>query len=353
MGIKVCKKPIIKRYRPHTAVWELTLACNFKCIHCGGTAGTSRKNELTFEEIKTIAADLKRIGFPRVTLIGGEPFLRKDWYEIAQVVKDTGLELTYVTNGSLFPDDADLTAKVIEVKPSTLAFSLDGGTPETHDYIRGNYRGSFTKIMQSLELFRHTGIQLAIITTVNKLNLKELPLIRDLISGEDIVWQIQICNKNGSRFNKDFFLSKEEYIQTAEFIHNTAKQYPNFKITGADDVGYLSSKYPLSVVNSRCWDGCNAGRRTIGIQSNGDIKGCDSLPDSYVEGNIRERSLYDIWLDPKSFPYTRNFDKSQLKGCCAKCPHGEICKGGCVDIANSISGHAFENDYCLFYNENN
>jgi radical SAM protein with 4Fe4S-binding SPASM domain len=354
VGINITKKTGVDIYQPDCAVWELTLLCNFKCLHCGGSAGLSRKNELTFDEIRVVANDLRRIGFQRVSLIGGETFLRKDWYEIAKMIMDTGLGITYVTNGSLFPNNKKLAKQVIATKPSVIGFSLDGGKAETHDYIRG-YKGSFDRIFKSLELFKNTGINLSVITSVNKINVKELPLIRDLILGKNIAWQIQICNNNGSRFSRDYFLNKDEYLSVAKFIHNSVKEHSvsDLPIAGADDLGYFSEKHPFCTINYNCWDGCKAGRSNLGIQSNGNIKGCDSLPDEYIESNVRERSLYDIWTDPKSFAYTRNFDKNQLKGCCAKCQHGAVCKGGCVDIAHSISGHAFENSYCLYANENN
>ncbi|MDR2338237.1 MAG: radical SAM protein [Deltaproteobacteria bacterium] len=351
MGI-VIEKPIIERYQPDCAVLELTLACNFRCIHCGGSAGLSRKNELTFDELTKVVDDLKKIKFKRVSLIGGETFLRKDWYEIAKMIKSKGLELTYVTNGSLFPGNQKLVEQVIDTKPQVIGFSLDGGKAETHDYIRG-HKGSFDKVFSSLELFKNKGIKLSIVTAVNKLNVKELPLIRDLILGKEIAWQIQICDKNGNRFSKDYFLSKEEYLEVAKFIHESTQAYTvdELPIAGADDIGYFSKEYPFCTINYNCWDGCKAGKSNLGIQSNGNIKGCDSLPDEYIEDNVHERSLYDIWTDPKSFSYTRNFDESQLKGCCAKCRYGAVCKGGCVDIAHSISGHAFENHYCLYANE--
>ncbi|MDR2431736.1 MAG: radical SAM protein [Candidatus Margulisbacteria bacterium] len=354
MGIVIAEKPIIEKHQPDCAVWELTLLCNFKCLHCGGSAGLSRKNELTFAEMTKVAEDLKKIEFQRVSLIGGETFLRKDWYEIAKMIVDTGLGITYVTNGSLFPNNEKLVKQVIDTKPSVIGFSLDGGKAETHDYIRG-YKGAFAKLWQSLALFDDEGLSLSVITAVNKFNVKELPLIRDLILGKGIAWQIQICSNNGKRFDKNYFLSKDEYLYVAKFIHQSVKEYTTdeLPIAGADDLGYFSEKYPFCTINYNCWDGCKAGRSNLGIQSNGNIKGCDSLPDEYIEGNVRERSLYDIWTDPKSFAYTRNFDKSRLKGCCAKCRYGVVCKGGCVDIAHSISGHAFENSYCLYANENN
>ena len=58
-----------------TAVWELTLKCNAKCIHCGSSAGCDRPNNLTFEQAQSVVKQLDEIGCSVLTLIGGEYFL--------------------------------------------------------------------------------------------------------------------------------------------------------------------------------------------------------------------------------------------------------------------------------------
>lgn len=354
MSLKTIKKLTFDKYEPDCAVWEITLKCNLKCIHCGSSAGINRKDELSFAEIKNVVNDLKKIKFKRVSLIGGEPFLRSDWYEIAKLIKNAGLGITYVSNGYLFPENKELVEKVITTAPQTIGFSLDGGLPETHDKIRG-LKGSFKRVLESIKIFQDAGMSVSIITTLNRLNVNELPFIRDLILGKGIGWQIQIASKNGARFKSEWFLTKEEYFGVARFIHENATNYStdDLPIAGADDIGYFSAIYPFCSINYDSWNGCKAGKTNLFIQSNGNIKGCGSLPNEYIEGNIRKpnSSLYDIWNDPNSFSYTRGFKKDMLKGFCGTCKHGSICKGGCVDISHSISGHAFENLYCLYKNE--
>lgn len=240
MRIRIIR-PISKDITPDCAVWEITLLCNFRCLHCGSSAGANRANELSIEEIKTVAKDLKRIGFKRVSLIGGEPFLRADWYEIARLIKDLDLGVTYVSNGSLFPGNKSLTSKVMKTGPQVIGLSLDGGRPETHDRIR-SFKGSFDKVMRSIKIFQENGINVSIITTVNKLNIDEMPLIRDIILGKGIGWQVQIASKNGCRFNEEYFIDKHDYLRIAKFVHDSATKYSiaELPIAGADDIGYFS-----------------------------------------------------------------------------------------------------------------
>ena len=69
--------------------------------------------------------------------------------------------------------------------------------------------------------------------------------------------------------------------------------------------------------------------------------------DKFIEGNVRERSLVDIWNDPNAFEYNRHFDCSMLTGYCKECIYGPICKGGCV-IASTNLGDCRCNPYCLY-----
>ena len=61
----------------------------------------------------------------------------------------------------------------------------------------------------------------------------------------------------------------------------------------------------------------------------GNIKGCESLySDEFIEGNLREESLSEIWYKEDNFAYNRNFDISMLTGSCKGCDKGAICRGG-------------------------
>lgn len=340
------------QYAPDCAVYEMTLRCNLSCIHCGATAGHVRRDELSLAEIEPVAIDLKRVGFKRVSLIGGEPFLRKDWFEVASIFKQHGLVLTFVSNGWLLADDDALAQRLLSLSPQVIGFSLDGGTAATHDRIRGK-PGSFDRVWRAVERLRGQGANLSLITTVNRLNIDELPLIRDLILGKGIGWQIQIASINGERFDRELFVDRDQYLRVARFVHECVVNHPvgELPIGGADDLGYYSKLYPRCSVNGYGWQGCKGGILNLGIQSNGDVKGCLSLPERFIEGNVRQRRLFEIWNDPQAFAYSRHFDPEQLLGACRDCLFGERCKGGCPDIASSICGHPFENTYCLYLNK--
>ena len=333
-----------KKFVPHSIAFELTLKCNMRCLHCGSAAGNARKNELSTEEWLALCKDASILGCKRIGLLGGEPFLRKDWFEIAQNINDLGMDLSIVTNGSLIDDK--LISDLKAIKPYSVAISLDGGNAKTHDSIRKT-NGSFEKCKEAFDLLREANIPTTAVTTVHKMNFKDLPILKELLLNRGIAWQIQIADSSG-RCPENIHISKEEFYSIALFIASTRKQHSvkELPITGGHCIGYNSSFLP-NVTMPVKWTGCQAGISILGIESNGNVKGCLSLPPNFIEDNVRNRSLIEIWNDPDFFKYNRKFNTEQLKDECKDCKYGKTCKGGCTSASYSSTGKIHSNPYCL------
>ncbi len=102
-------------YQLQSCVWELTLACCFSCRYCGSKAGHARENELTTEECLSVACQLADMGCRRVSLIGGEVFMRPDWPAIAQALTERKVKVSIITNGYLFGKDLIAELKRIDI----------------------------------------------------------------------------------------------------------------------------------------------------------------------------------------------------------------------------------------------
>jgi len=98
-------------------------------------------------------------------------------------------------------------------------------------------------------------------------------------------------------------------------------------------------------VPGQVWAGCNAGRSVLGIRSDGGVKGCLSLPDTFVAGSLREHRLAELW-EGDTFASLRQ--PATRYGFCADCLHGEWCEGGCTDLAVTYSGRRGDNPMCLY-----
>ena len=332
-------------YAPRQVVWELTLKCNLKCIHCGSSAGKARNKELSTSEALNLCRDIAEINSKEVCFMGGEPFLRKDWFTLGKEVNDLGMKLLIISNGTIFNND--IISKLVQLQPYGVSVSLDGATAQTHDYIRG-VNGSFKKLMEFISLSKKAELPVTVITTVNKLNFKELPMIRDFLLGKNIAWQIQNASPEG-RFPRKLTLSKEQFYSLGLFIASVKKEHSTkeLPVIGARCCGY-HSKYIPHLGKSPQWEGCQAGMTTLSIKSNGDVIGCLSIPDEYIEGNSIEKSISEIWNNPDSFAYNRKFKKEDLGENCKNCKYGEICGGGCMGMSLSLTGKPHNDPYCYY-----
>jgi radical SAM protein with 4Fe4S-binding SPASM domain len=334
---------ILNKLELRHGLYELTLGCNMSCIHCGSSAGQKRTKELTIKEWNNVTKQLADLNCREITLLGGEPFLRKDWYKISKEIKDRGMKIIFMSNGLLINEKTIVKLKKIE--PKVVSISIDGARKETHDKIR-QVKGSFDKCIEAISLLKKAGINTSVVTSINKLNFQELPELRSMLLDKDVVWQLQIAIPLG-RFKKDLLLSKEEFYAAAVFIASSQSKYSRkkLKIIGTHSFGYYSKM--LRNVMIFPWNGCQAGISTIGIQSNGEVKGCLSLPPEYIEGNVRNNSISEIWQNPDFCSYNRNFKESDLNNNCINCKYGNKCKGGCIGVSVGITGKSNGDTYCL------
>lgn len=338
-------------YIPDYAIIEVTLGCNFKCMHCGASAGKKRQNELTIEEVSQISKDLKFLGCKGLTLMGGEILIRKDWAELAKAVSDQGLSVSIITNAYFLDDEKVKLMKSLGVHQ--LGISLDGATSETQERIRG-VKGSFEKAIEGIKLSLENKMKFTtVITAVTKINFLELADIFVLLAAFNapIDWQLKIGSSHDEdRFPTKYVISEEEYFEVAQFLQETQKiiKQNNLKlsISGAHDMGYQSA-FLKNIAPE--WKGCLSGTKTLGIQSNGNVTGCLALlDDCFVEGNIRERSLIEIWDDPHKFLYNRKPNFSGRKGICKDCDKANICPGGCTEFSYTLNNRSLhEPPYCL------
>ncbi|MFX0076020.1 MAG: radical SAM protein [Candidatus Hermodarchaeota archaeon] len=324
---------ISRMIKPSCAVWEITLKCNSNCIHCGSKAGKIRADELNNEEALQLVRDLRDCGYKGVALMGGEPLIREDWYEIAQEIKKNKLELSIVTNGLNLIDNIH---KLNQLNVDCVSLSLDGGTAKVHDNLRG-ISGAFKKTLNAINRLKVEKIPVSVITSVSKTNLTELDKIKNLLLDRDIAWQIQIALPIG-RFPRELTISREEFYTVALFIAINANKYSykRLPIIGGHCFGHYSKLLPNLGIEP--WVGCQAGKSVLGIQSNGNIKGCLTLPDEFIEGNIRTQSLDTIVEKIRS-------KLIKVKGYCSDCEVTSLCRGGCLGTAFALK--EFKEPYCL------
>lgn len=340
-----------KNYVPYYAIVEIIYKCNLKCLHCASSLNNNPQREslLSDSELYDLFDQLKALGCQYITLSGGEPLLHPSWDKFAQYLRENGIIPTMVSNGMLI--DSKMANRIKNSGLRVVALSLDGNE-DVHNYIRNN-KEAYNNVIKAAKNLKDVGMQVNFITSVTKKNLHMLHYIENLVyelNGD--FWQIQLGSAIGSlKDNIELALDPKDTKSVVDFIIE-AKNRNKVKITTSDTIGYCYQEDILNL-NQKTghvtkFSGCYAGKRVIGIEANGNVKGCLSLQDDrFIEGNIRKEKLSEIWNKEGNFSYTRNFDTHLLSGVCQDCKYGEKCKGGCSFMSLGATGSLHNNPYCI------
>jgi radical SAM protein with 4Fe4S-binding SPASM domain len=344
-------------YFPKYCVWELTLRCNMRCRHCGSFAGLKRGEELSYARMLKLVDELAALGTERVTLSGGEPTLHPRWHYVATRIKNHGISVNIISNGWSWTDNE--TRVAINAGLSNVAFSLDGFEKD-HDIVR--CKGSFSRVVKALSSCVDASLPVSVITHINRLNVNSLREFRKFLGSIGVrVWQLQLGVPAGVMCeHSDLVVDADDLLWIVPLIAGMKRDksvHPYIDV--ADNIGYFGKfESELRTLDwadtAYTWRGCIAGCYVVGIESDGTIKGCLSLPsdehgtDVFSEGTVRDSTLEKIWHRKTGFSFNRNFDTSKLYGFCATCPYRETCRAGCTWMAFSHSGSRYDQPYCFY-----
>ena len=332
------------KYKLTRCVWEITLACPFSCRYCGSGGGRARENELSTQECLDTADALAELGCERVSLIGGEVFARLDWQRIAKRLSGHGIAVNLITNGWMFNDV--MLEELQACRLESVSVSLDGPR-EIHDRYR--HPGSFDRAVQTVKKLAEGGIPVSLITTLHAENAGALEEMLDVVRGLPVfAWQLQACSPMGNA-RENALDHRFDFRGVIAFVEKHAGEDPFF-LGIADNIGYFTpseGRLRGNLSGKAYFKGCRAGISAVGIDSIGNVRGCESMYDDFFsEGNLRERSLKEIWEDPDAFAYNRKFTPAVLEGKCADCRMGPFCGAGCRSYNYFVHGKLFESPYC-------
>jgi nif11-class peptide radical SAM maturase 3 len=343
-------------HRKSYAVWEITLKCNLACSHCGSRAGHERAKELSTDEALNLVKQMAEVGIKEVTLIGGEAFLRPDWLEIAKAINDAGMLCGMTTGG--YGISLETAQKMKEAGIGTVSVSIDG-LEATHDGLRGR-KGSWKYAFKTMSHLREVGISFGCNTQINRLSAPEFPSIYECIRDAGArAWQIQLTVPMGNAAdNTDMLLQPHELLDIYPMLARVARRayQEGVQLQAGNNIGYYGPYERLLRGRGKeddfsFWQGCGAGLSTLGIEADGAIKGCPSLPTTaYTGGNIRDHALHDIIESAEELRFNLGAGTPEgtkhLWGFCKTCEYAELCRGGCSWTAHVFFDKRGNNPYC-------
>ena len=361
MSVRAIRPEDVGQAIPIYCVWEITLQCDQGCGFCGSRAGKARPKELSIDEMKDLADQLASLGTREVTLIGGEAYLRPELAELIAHLDGLGIRVGIQTAGRGFT--ADLARTLADSGLAALGVSVNGPA-EVHDLLHGA-PGRHALALAALDAAVQAGLITSANTQICRLNLHFLRDIAGELRRRGLkVWRPGLLVPMGRAADQPQWLLQPyqvlEAIDTVAAIQLEAigeareARVPlieAFEVQGDNTLGYFGPHE--ETIRSRpgreraYYQGCQAGRHVIGIESDGTIKGCPSLPTApYAGGNIRDAGLAEMWASAAALRFTRDRTTDELWGFCKTCYYADTCRAGCSFNAHTTLGKRGNNPFC-------
>ncbi|MFC4559299.1 TIGR04053 family radical SAM/SPASM domain-containing protein [Virgibacillus kekensis] len=352
---------------PFIVIWELTRACELKCLHCRAEAQYHRHPlELTFEEGKKLIDDIYEMNNPMLVFTGGDPLMRPDVFDIAEYAVKKGVRVSMTPSAT--PNvTKEAMEKAKNVGLARWAFSIDGHCAEVHDHFRGT-SGSFDLTMNAIKYLHELEMPLQVNTVISRYNYEYLDEMAEMVEKLGVVlWSVFFLVPTGRGKESDMISPAEhekvlrwlyKLSKTASFdIKTTAAQhYRRVVIQGKmretknqeDVIRYEdalnSGKIDTIDGLGRAPKGVNDGNGFVFISHTGDVYPSGLLP--IKAGNVRQKPLATIYRESEVFQNLRNPDK--YKGKCGVCEFRHVC-GGSRSRAYNVTGDYMESEpYCVY-----
>lgn len=331
--------------------WRCTFTCDRNCTHCTSAGKKAFPDEMDTENAKRLVDQVYDFGAAFFGITGGEPLLRKDLFEIVSYAKKVGLKVSIITDGHL----ADVTViDSIIRNEMRVSISIDG-TETVNDKIRG--KDAYQKAVSLTKSLSATGLLDCLVYTFanvdnNLTNVTELDFrhVNDLAAEYGARWVVYhgLVPYSSDKTCLKVDPTPAQYEWAMNKLWDLSLEYKDKPYVNVYVPFYARIAKQRGLANfedwynnfflGKCWFG-----QFMSIAENGDAIPC-SYNDVYRFGNVKDKSLKDIWNSLQSsefFSKARN--KANIKGKCGVCEYKDVC-GGCRTAALFYTGDLLESD---------
>ncbi|MDR3178605.1 MAG: radical SAM protein [Oscillospiraceae bacterium] len=348
--------------------WSITGKCNFKCRHCYLNASEAKFGEISYKTCIDFIKQFEECGILNVSLTGGEPLIRENFFDIVKTLCDKNIKITTIdTNGYLINEDF---LKKIESKKINPEFSISFDGIGWHDWLRG-VKGAEKAAINAFKVLKKRNFKTSAGICVHKHNINCLEETIDLLTelGVSTISINQIVNSGKWRQE-----SAKNNIEQKEIFNFYLKYIPKFFKKkspvslilggffyckkGSKDYEILAKKF-CGTKNALNQAVCGHAKENLYIGPDSSVLPC--MPLLGVESNIKkfflkETSLKKI-ISSKDYLNLINMQFNELlknNPKCEACEKKFFCGGGCRACGTISSGNFFgcDEDMCTFFNGN-
>jgi mycofactocin biosynthetic radical S-adenosylmethionine protein MftC len=304
---------------PICLTWELTYACNLACVHCLSSSGRRDPRELSTAECMAVIDELERMQVFYVNVGGGEPTVRRDFWELVDYAVEHHVGVKFSTNGSRITPA--VAARIASTNYVDVQVSLDGATAAVNDRVRGP--GSYATAIRAMENLADAGFEgFKLSVVVTRENVSQLDAFKEL--ADRFGAQLRLTRLRPSGRGADVWDTLHPTASQQRELYEWLLAHGERVLTGDSFFhlgGYGSALPGLNL--------CGAGRVVCLIDPIGDVYACPFvIHESFRAGNVREAGGFTrVWRESDLF---RELREPQHAGACASCGLFDKCRGGCM-----------------------
>jgi mycofactocin radical SAM maturase len=308
---------------PICLTWELTYACNLQCVHCLSSSGQRDPRELTTAEAKRVLDELHDLQVFYINIGGGEPMVRRDFFELVDYSIGRDIGVKFSTNGAFI--DADKAKRFADMDYLDVQISLDGIDAVTNDAVRGT--GSHDMAIRAMEHLAAADFgPFKISVVVTRHNVDQLDGFKAL------------ADRYGAQLRVTRLRPSGRGADAWHDLHPTntqQRQIFDWLLDKGDNVLTGDSFFHLNALGTATGESlpglnmCGAGRVVCLIDPIGDVYACPFvIHDQFKAGSVRDVGGFSaVW---KQSPLFLELREPQSAGACSSCGSYDACQGGCM-----------------------
>ena len=346
--------------------WSVTGRCNFRCRHCYMDAPDAALGELSTEEAFDLIDQMAECGVQNVDITGGEPFVRKDFWQLVDRILSHKMVINQVyTNGWLLDDSILDKFESRGLKPE-FSISFDG--VGWHDWMRG-VPGAEEAALRAFDLCKKRGFYATASVCIHRGNVSSLPQtiealrtvgVREVKTAHVDMTDLWRCHSEGNAMTQQEYM--DAMIPYITWYYEAGRPIEDLEFGG---IARLRKDAP-GELSARCYDGteacmdcylCGATRKSCYITPEGRLLPCMPMTSSPEQSKFPR--VQDIGLQKGlSDSYYMQFVNGRVKDLfaanqeCAGCSYRYKCGGGCRAAALTGADHDLmgcDRDMCMFW----
>ncbi|HSA96513.1 MAG TPA: radical SAM protein [Acidobacteriota bacterium] len=338
------KEFVVRRPLPEFGLWdkmtagrsvfsfdlEATSRCNLDCRHCyiNLPAGdrAARKRELSVPEISRIAGEAAELGAVWCLITGGEPLLRKDFFDVYKALIGRGLVLSLFTNATLI--SAEHIRFFKKFPPREIEVTVYGNTRETYERVTRT-RGSFEAFQRGLARLLGSGLTIRLKAMALRSNKHELAAIGDFCrrrTKELYRFDPQLHLRFDGDEARNAIIRSERLSEreVARLERADPQRFGALK-AACGDLLPAERDSPGDAPDCRHIFRCSVGQRSFVVGPEGRLRPCLSLHHPDFLYDLRKGRLAEAWREFLPRVLARASDNPEYLEKCGKCPIVNLC----------------------------